>query len=166
VWKSDTITNPKNLERIRRKFAVPCPSRFFQNAEYHYDDILEKFNLQTLHIRCRHFNNLFLINVFSGTKYCPSVFETVGIRVLTRKIRNFTTFSCSFSHCPSARRVSVANVACKYTDTDNNSCWSVINLSWSIFLCFFWLFLVLFLCFLCPVLSYCCCCLYSCWLCN
>jgi hypothetical protein len=35
--------------------------------EYHYDNILEKLNLQTLHISRRHVDALFLINVFSGT---------------------------------------------------------------------------------------------------
>jgi hypothetical protein len=45
-------------------------------VEYHYDNILEKLNMQTLHIRRRHFDALFLINVFSGTKCCPSVLET------------------------------------------------------------------------------------------
>jgi hypothetical protein len=52
-------------------------------VEYHYDSILEKLNLQTLHIRRRHFDALFLINAFCGTKYCPSVMETVSIRVPT-----------------------------------------------------------------------------------
>jgi hypothetical protein len=33
--------------------------------------MLEKLNLQTLHIRRRHYDDLFLISVFSGTKYCP-----------------------------------------------------------------------------------------------
>jgi hypothetical protein len=48
---------------------------------------LEKLNLQTLHIRRRHFDALFLINVFNGTKHCPSALETVGIRViLTRSV--------------------------------------------------------------------------------
>jgi hypothetical protein len=55
-------------------------------VEYHYDIILEKLNLQTLHIRRRHFDALFLINVFCGTKYCPPGLETVGIRVPTRNI--------------------------------------------------------------------------------
>jgi hypothetical protein len=42
--------------------------------------------LQTLHIRRRHIDALLLINAFCGTKYCPSVLETVGLRVPTRNI--------------------------------------------------------------------------------
>jgi hypothetical protein len=34
---------------------------------------LEKLNLQTLHIR--HIDALFLINVFSGAKYCPCAWK-------------------------------------------------------------------------------------------
>jgi hypothetical protein len=85
-------------------------------------------NLQTLHIRRRHFDAVFLINVFSGTKQCQSVLETVGIRVPTRNIRNFNTFSCSLSHCPSARCVSAANAVCKYTDIFSKSYLSVKSL--------------------------------------
>jgi hypothetical protein len=103
------ITDSNKLERVQRKFAALCQKRFFPDVEYHYDNVLGKLNLQTLHIRRRHFDAVFLINVFSGTKQCPSVLETVGIRVPTRNIRNFNTFSCSLSHCPSARCVSAAN---------------------------------------------------------
>jgi hypothetical protein len=98
---------------VQRKFAALCHRRFFQDVEYHYDIIFKKVNLETLHMRRRHFDALFLINAFFGTKYCPSVLETVGLRVPTRNIRNFTTFSCSFSHCPSARCASAANAISK-----------------------------------------------------
>jgi hypothetical protein len=90
-------------------------------VEYHYSNILEKFNLLTLRIRRHHFDALFLINIFSGAKCCPSDLETVGIRVPTRYIRNFTMFSFSSSHCPSARCVSAANAVCKATDIFRNS---------------------------------------------
>jgi hypothetical protein len=101
--------------------------KIFYDIEYHYDIILEKLNLQTLHIRRRHIDALFLINAFCGTKYCPSVLETVGLRVPTRNIRNFTTFSCSFSHCPSAR--SAANAVCKSIDIFSKSRLSLNSLS-------------------------------------
>jgi hypothetical protein len=93
---------------------------FFQDVAYHYD-ILEKLNVQTLHIRRRHFDALFLINVFRGTKYYPSDLETVAIRVPTRNIRNFTTFSYSFSHCHSATCVSAPNAVYKSTDIFSKS---------------------------------------------
>jgi hypothetical protein len=120
AWNSVTFANSKRLERVQRKFAALCQNRFLQDVEYRYDTLLEKLNLQTLHIRRRHLDAAFLINVFRGTKYCPSVLETVGIRVPTRNIRNFTMFNCSSNHCPSARRVSAANAVCKFTDNFNN----------------------------------------------
>jgi hypothetical protein len=115
AWNSVAVTDSNKLERIQRKFAALCHKRFFQDVEYHYDNtsILEKLNLQTLHTRRHHFDALFLINVIDGTKYCPSVLETFGVRVPTQNIRNFTTFICSFSHCPSARCVSAASAVCK-----------------------------------------------------
>jgi hypothetical protein len=131
--------------------------------EYHYDIISKKLNLQTLHIRRHHIDALFLIHAFCGTKYCPSVLETVGLRVPTRNTRNFTTFSCSFSHCPSARCVSAANAVCKSVDTYirifRKSCWSLNGLSW--FIMFVFLFFTLLFC---PVSSYFV--VVLCWLCN
>jgi hypothetical protein len=129
VWNSVTITDSNKLERIQRKFAALYYNRFFQDTEYHYNNLLEKLNFLTLHKRRRHSDALFLINVFSGAKCCSSVLETVGIRVPTRNIRNFTPFCCSPSHCPSARCVSAANAVCKCTDIFRNSGLNINNLN-------------------------------------
>jgi hypothetical protein len=58
----------------------------------------------------------------------PLLKKTVGIRVPARNIRNFTTFSCSSSHYPSARCVSVTKAVCKSTDTFRNLSLNVNNL--------------------------------------
>jgi hypothetical protein len=63
AWNSVTITDSNKLERVQRKFASFCHNWFFQDVEYHYDRILEKLNLQTLHIRRRYFDPLFLLIV-------------------------------------------------------------------------------------------------------
>jgi hypothetical protein len=123
------LTDSKNLKTYKENLQPFATLDFFQDVEYHYDNILEKLNLQTLHIRRRHFDALFLINAFSGTKYCSSVLETVGIRVPTRSIRNFTAFSCSFSHCPSAKCVSAHNAVCKSIDIFSNYCLNVKSLN-------------------------------------
>jgi hypothetical protein len=73
-------------------------------VEYHYDKLLERLNLPTLHNRRRHFDALFLINVFNGTKYCPSALETDGIHVPTRNIRNF---ACSLALLATALQLDV-----------------------------------------------------------
>jgi hypothetical protein len=129
AWNSVTFTDSNKLERVQRKFAALCHETFSQDVEYYYDIILEQLNLQTLHIRRRHFDALVLINAFIGSKYYPSVLEIFGIRVPTRNIRNFTTFNCSFSHCPSARCVSAANAICKSADIFSKSCLSLKSLS-------------------------------------
>jgi hypothetical protein len=123
AWNSVTATDSNKLERVQRKFAALCHKRFFQDMEYHYDIILEKLNLR------RHIDALFLINAFCGAKYCPSALQTVGLRVPTRNIRNYTTFSCSFSHCPSARFVFAANVVWKLMDIFIKSCWGLNSLT-------------------------------------
>jgi hypothetical protein len=101
---------------MQRQFTALCHNTFLQDVEYNYDNILEKLNFLTLHIRRRHSDALFLINVFSGTKCCPSVLETAGIRVPAKNIRNFNTFGCSSSHGPSFRCVSAKNAVSKSTD--------------------------------------------------
>jgi hypothetical protein len=71
AWNSVTITDSNKLERVQRKFAALCHKIFFQDVECHCDNILEKLNLQTLHIRRRHFSALFLINVLVTLYIAP-----------------------------------------------------------------------------------------------
>jgi hypothetical protein len=47
AWNSVTITDSNKLERIvQRKFAALCHNRFFQDVEYHYDNlrVVKKLN--------------------------------------------------------------------------------------------------------------------------
>jgi hypothetical protein len=69
-----------------------------------------------LDVRRRHIDALFLINVFRGAKFCPSVLDVVGLRVPSRNIRKFSTFSCSSTHCPTARCVVAANSVYEFVD--------------------------------------------------
>jgi hypothetical protein len=125
AWNSVAITDSCKLEWIQRKFATLCHSRFLQDVEYDYDNLLEKLKLLTLHNRHHHFNALFLINVFSGTKRCPCILKTVSMCLPAWNIHNFTMFACSSTHCPSARCVSAANAVCKHADIFSNLCLNV-----------------------------------------
>jgi hypothetical protein len=55
-------------------------------------------------------------------KMLLSVLEIVGLRVPNRNICN-NMFTCSSSHCPSARCVSTANTVSKFTDNLANLVW-------------------------------------------
>jgi hypothetical protein len=129
TWNSVTITDSNKLERIQRKFAAVCHTRFSQDMEYHYDNLLERLNFLKLYNKRRHPGALFLINVLSFTKCCPCVLEAVGLWVRTPNIRNFNMFTCSSSHCPSPTCVSTENADCKITDIFRNSCLSVKSLN-------------------------------------
>jgi hypothetical protein len=62
VWNSITSTDSAKLERIQRKFAALCYTRFFSNAStYNYEDILARLNFLPLHMRRRHLDAVFLI---------------------------------------------------------------------------------------------------------
>jgi hypothetical protein len=73
--------------------------------------------LLTLRVRRHRLDAFFLIQVYSGSKFCP-VFEIVGLRVPAGYIRDFRLFSSSSSckHSPSARFVSAANDICRDVD--------------------------------------------------
>ena len=128
AWNSITNTDSNKLERIQKKFASLCHYRFFYDTDYHYIDALDKLKLPTLHTRRRQIDALFLIRTFNGSLNCPSVLETVGIRVPSRNIRNYSMFCCSLSHCPTARCVSAANLVCNSFDIFVSSHFNLKNL--------------------------------------
>jgi hypothetical protein len=55
------------------------------------------------------------VQAYRGLKSCTSLLENVSLRVPTRHVRDFTTFSVcpSNKHCPSARCAYYAKVAGK-----------------------------------------------------
>jgi hypothetical protein len=99
-------------------FANLCHYRFLQFViPRNYDLILNCLNFRTLYSR-RHLDALFLINIFKSKINCHSIMDTVGIRVPTRQIRDFSTFSISsgLRHSPSVRCASAANETCRLLD--------------------------------------------------
>jgi hypothetical protein len=111
VWNNLSLTDSNKVENIQRKYANLCYCRFFQaDILRNCNSIYIFLNFRTLHSRRRHLDALFLINVFKGKINCPSILDTVGIRVPTRQIKEFSTFSVSIAlkHSPSARRVIAA----------------------------------------------------------
>jgi hypothetical protein len=82
AWNSITITDYAKLERIQRKVVALCYTKIFNGVcDYKYEDILVRLNFLTLHLRRRHLDALFLINVFKGKISCSSVFDTVSLRI-------------------------------------------------------------------------------------
>lgn len=75
----------------------------------HLDDLLEKLNLQTLHVWLCPSYALLLTDINNNVKCCTFVLETISIRVPTRNICNFSAFSPFSNHCLSAKCVSAAN---------------------------------------------------------
>jgi hypothetical protein len=105
VWNSITTTDANTLECIQQNFAALCYNRFLPHVHYSYADALEYLKLHTLHKRRYHLDALFLLQVYRGLKYCPSLLETVALRDPTWYLRDFSMFkfSPSLKNCPSAR---------------------------------------------------------------
>jgi hypothetical protein len=117
-WNSITSTDANKLKHIQHRFVALCFYRFFPRAYYCYSLALEELKLQTLRMMRHRLDALFLTQVYSGSKFCPSVLEIVGLRVPARYIRDFALFNvCSSNkNCPSARCASAANVVCQDVD--------------------------------------------------
>jgi hypothetical protein len=113
------MSNDANkLERIQQRFAALCFNRFFPQVHYRYSLALVEFKLHTLRMSRHHLDAFFLLRVYFGFKFCPSVLEIVGLRVPARYIRDFSLFNvCSSGkNCPSARWASATNIVCKEVD--------------------------------------------------
>jgi hypothetical protein len=106
VWNSVTTTDANKVERIQQKFAALCYNRFLPQVYYTYSNALEHLKLHSLRKRRDHLEALFLIQVYLDSKFCPSVLETVGLRVLTRHLRDFPMFYV----CPKFKTVLLLDV--------------------------------------------------------
>jgi hypothetical protein len=96
-----------------------CYTRFFNGVcDYKYVDILVRLNFLTLHLRRRHLDALLLIDVFKGKISCSSVFDAVSLRIPTRSIRDYSTFTVqsNFKVSSSARCISAVNAVCRSID--------------------------------------------------
>jgi hypothetical protein len=111
---SITSTDASKLERILQKSSALYFYNFFPEVRYCYILALPELNLHTLRMRRHRLDAVFLTQVHSGSKFCPSVLETVGLRVPPRRIRDFALFSVcsSCNNFPSTRCASAANVVC------------------------------------------------------
>jgi hypothetical protein len=115
AWNSVTSTDAKKLERIQQKFAALCFKRFFPQVHYRYSLALAELQLHTLRMRRLRFDALFLVQIYLGSKFRPSVLEIAGLRVPVRYTRNFALFNVC-SSCKTCLSASAANVVCRDAD--------------------------------------------------
>jgi hypothetical protein len=91
------------LECNQQRFAALCFNCFFPNTQFYYSPVLEQLKLHTLHTRRHRLDAFFLTHVYLVLKFCPSVLETVGLRV---PVRYFTDFA-QFKFLPLMQKLSV-----------------------------------------------------------
>jgi hypothetical protein len=101
VWNSITSTDANKRERIQRNLAALYFNIFFTQVHYSYDLALKQLKLQTLRKRRYYLDALFLIQVYLGSIFCPSVLDTVGLRA---PVRLSETFYVQFMLFPSGGR--------------------------------------------------------------
>jgi hypothetical protein len=89
------LVTPLNLRAYKENFQSFARIYFLQNIQYHCDNLLGK--LTVLHVRRRHSDDLFLINVHNGAVYCFSFLETADIRVPAQNKRNYSIQLLSWS---------------------------------------------------------------------
>jgi hypothetical protein len=104
------LLDASKLERVQRKFAALCFSRFFTRISYNYGSARQLSKLHTRHIRRHNLDALFFRSCFLRPKFCPSLIDNSSLRVPPCNIRDFTQFSVVRKNCPSARRATAANM--------------------------------------------------------
>jgi hypothetical protein len=93
-------------------------------CDYKYEDIFVRLNSLTRYLKIKNLDVLFLINTFNGKISCSSVLDTVSLRITTRSIRDYCTFTVhrNFKVSPSITCVSAAKAAYRSTDIFNKDC--------------------------------------------
>jgi hypothetical protein len=139
---------PTNWNASSQKFAALCYNRFLPQVQYTYSNAPEHLKLLSLRKRRDHNDALFLIQVYLGSKFCPSVLETVGLRVPTRHLRDFSLFYVcpTIKNCPSARCASAANDVCRDFDVFRNHNVSLEHILFWTGYCFYAIYLLDSLC--------------------
>jgi hypothetical protein len=119
LWSDlSMLLSPGTLLRLRTPInftAALCHNRFFEDIQYHCENLMGKITFADTTYQASSIWR-FIFNKY--LKWCwmfPPSLRNSHIRVPARNIYNSNTFSCSFSHCPSARYVSAANAVCKST---------------------------------------------------
>jgi hypothetical protein len=69
---------------------------FFPQIHCSFTNALEHLNFHTICTRRRHFDALFLVNIYRGYTFCLSLFETAGICVSYHTFRGFTPVTVGF----------------------------------------------------------------------
>jgi hypothetical protein len=112
---------PVSLSACSRSLYLFAIVVFFSHLPYSYANLVNHLKFRTLGDRCCHLDALFLLNVYNGSKFCPILLETVGLRVPNRNFRDFKLFHVNLNlrNCPSARCTSAANAISGDTCTFN-----------------------------------------------
>jgi hypothetical protein len=82
IWNSMTSTDANKLERIQQRISAVCFNYFFPQVNYSYSVSLEELKLHTLGMRRYCLDELFLIQVYLGYKFCPSVLKLFVLEFL------------------------------------------------------------------------------------
>jgi hypothetical protein len=96
AWNNLALADSNKLENILKKFASLCYNRFIQSNSFcEYEFMLNYLKFKTLYCRRQNLDALFLISVFKNRTECGSIMDTVGLRVPTKQIKDFSTFKVS-----------------------------------------------------------------------
>jgi hypothetical protein len=143
---------------VQRKFAAPCHKILFQEVEYHYDNILEKLNLQT-----RHLDALVSKMSLVALNIAPLSWKQSAF-VFLQWTYSYVTLPRSVAPSATVLQLDAYLLQIKFVNlqlflVSGVLVWKVLANPLFFVSCFS------FVCLFCPVLFYCCS-LYSCWLCN
>jgi hypothetical protein len=73
-------------------------NHFIPQIHYSYANALDHLNFHILWTKGCHLGVLFLINVYNGFKFCPSLIETVTIHIPTQNFTDAPLFTVGSAH--------------------------------------------------------------------
>jgi hypothetical protein len=114
VWNSIASTDSNILERIQQKFVSLRYDPFFPHVHYSYTYALECLQIYTLRKRSYHFNALFHIKVYFGSKFYP-LLEILVLAFLL-DVPEIFYVQWLLLKFPSSRCTSAVNVVFRDTD--------------------------------------------------
>jgi hypothetical protein len=90
-----TLSDACKLQRIRLQFVSLCHHRFCSHIDYSY--VMFSINLlEITYLKCSEaFPKCFFNGCFQWFKYCPTILETVGLRVPNRNFRELVCLTLS-----------------------------------------------------------------------
>lgn len=122
VWSPAYNVHITALERVQRKFLKSLCFNidgFYPPQGYPEDMLLDRFNMQSLHLRRAEHSVLLLFKIIHGIQDCPDILSNINFKVNRMNARNKNTFYTPTTRTNSASNSPLIRMLCSFGDVEN-----------------------------------------------